>query len=241
MSYDPDLFAESVHQRGEGWRSRCYAAIITGLIFLCSTGFAFTMMTEYSFGSFAGCGLPLVFVVGAILSMQLLDLYLYSPGSLRRIERRARRRMDLLYGSDWELTTTSAQFRRERQRGISRLMRRAQFATHLFGFLAFYGFILMVMYVNWDGQIPSEALRVLGNIAGLWAIALGLHGLFALPELPNRDRAVLRETKRKLDRPQHEREPEKPKRAYLLSDDGELIPLENDGAADETVPKRQRR
>jgi hypothetical protein len=240
MSYDTDLF-ESVRQRVEGRRRRRYAAIFTGLIFLLAAGFAFTMMTQYSFGSFAACGLPLVFVFGALFSVQLLDLHLDSPGSLRRIEHGARRRMALFYGDDWELTTTTAQLQRERQRGISRLMRRAQFALHLLGFLAFNGFILMVMYVNWGGQIPAEALRVLGNIAGLWAIALGLHGLFALPELPHRDHAILRETKRELDRMRDERELEKPKRAYLLSDDGELIPFEDDRADSEAAPKRQRR
>jgi len=38
-----------------------------------------------------------------------------------------------------------------------------------------------------------------------------------------------------------ERELEKPKRAYLLSDDGELIPFEDNGADSEAAPKRQRR
>lgn len=87
----------------------------------------------------------------------------------------------------------------------------------------------------------ADALRVLGSITGLWAIALGLHGLFVLPELPSRDRAILRETSRELDRLRHEPELEKPKRTYLLSDDGELIPFEDDEEASEAASKRQRR
>jgi hypothetical protein len=172
------------------------------------------------------CGLPFILLAGLFALSNVIELYYHAHAPS---EADMAQEMVWLFGDDWREMTGAQEYALAQDRIRERRIGRWVLPVHIALYTLAAGVILLPIR-------PMPPLVY--GLFGLWLIGLFFHARHTFPSLENlarRERKAGEAIRRELEllTPEKRKHEEKPKRAYALGDDGEIVELMNEDVIDE--------
>jgi hypothetical protein len=172
--------------------------------------------------------LPLILSASLFAASNAVDLYYHSPAHQLSSEV-VSQEMAWLFGDNWHELSGSEEYALAQDRVCERQIGR----WRLFAHLLIYGLALGFVFLRVHPTGPISYI-----LFGLWFLVLFYHFRYAFPspdDLARRERKAGEAIRRELEllTPEKRKHEEKPKRAYALGDDGEIVELEEVEVVDE--------
>jgi len=235
MSIQPDSDAE-IRYRVEGRLKK------RGEFYIHLTVYAAVILSLWAVWLLAGAGFPWPLMItlpwGAGLAGHGMDMYFGAAGPAVRREQVIREMMQQIYGDDWAVNATQADYNRIRLSIEKDFNKRKEFFIHLSVYLP----VNLLFWLAWlltrdTVGFPWPLLISLG-----WGMGLVAHAVDTYFQTGNRIRAREESIQREIERERERMYLEKPKRSRLvIADDGELMEVAEDTWEQEEKPKRGRR
>jgi hypothetical protein len=174
------------------------------------------------------CMWPLVLLPGLICVAAGIDWF-FSRNNQQPPAEMVEQEMAFLFGSDWHENTGMQEYAFAQERVRARQRGPWNFALHSLFFLPVSLWLLGVGARWLDGIVILPLI---------WALFYIRHGMYVFPTsaaLARRERRAGEAIRRELEllTPEKHKNEEKPKRAYALGDDGEIVELTDEDVADE--------
>ena len=190
-------------------------------------------------GSIQGLGpLAISLLWGAGLAVHAIDTYFQVGVPATNADRDTWREMRRLYGDDWRVEATAQEYEAVRHRITKPFNQRKELGMHSVAYLL----INLALWLVWLSEPSDFPWPVL--VSGFWGVGFVAHAAEVLFNT-RREGLIDREVERERERMEREvgmsRKRKNDQRVLRLSDDGELIEVDDDEYVIELPVKHKRR